>query len=227
MSLVKFRDVWFKYDKDWVLRDISLDLERNEFVVLTGRNGSGKTTLAKHLNGLLKPDKGKVYVNGFSTEEKTTAELSSRVGYVFQNPDNQIFRDEVIEEVGFGPKNLNLENPKERAVSALKKVRLYKEKDRYTFSLSKGQKKRLTIASVLAMDPEILVLDEPFQGQDRNECLRMLRIFKELSEEGKVVILISHDVGMILKWTDRILILRNGSLVSKESEKLMNQNEVS
>lgn len=217
MSLVEFNDVWFKYRDRWILKEVDLGLRKGELVILTGRNGAGKTTLAKHFNGLLKPDKGEVYVNGYTTSDKTTAELSKKIGYVFQNPDNQIFCDSVLEEVKFGPENHNLKNPKEKALSALEKVGLLDKKDEFTFSLSKGQKKRLTIASILAMQPEVLILDEPFQGQDRSECLRILEICKKLSKNGKLVILISHDVGMVLDQADRLLILKEGTVVSKNS----------
>lgn len=217
MSLVEFNDVWFKYRDRWILKEVDLGLRKGELVILTGRNGAGKTTLAKHFNGLLKPNKGEVYVNGYTTSDKTTAELSKKIGYVFQNPDNQIFCDSVLEEVKFGPENHNLKNPKEKALSALEKVGLLDKKDEFTFSLSKGQKKRLTIASILAMQPEVLILDEPFQGQDRSECLRILGICKELSKNGKLVILISHDVGMVLDQADRLLILKEGTVVSKNS----------
>lgn len=221
MTLVKFKDVWFRYRDEWVLEDVNFSLNNGKFVILTGKNGAGKTTLAKHLNGLLKPDKGEVHVNGYTTSEKTTAELSEKVGYVFQNPDNQIFCDSVLEEVMFGPKNHDLKNPEEKAISALKKVGLENRKDDFTFSLSKGQKKRLTIASILAMEPEILVIDEPFQGQDKRECLRILKICKSLSEEGKLVVLISHDVGMVLEWTDRLLILKEGKVSSQKTSRVM------
>lgn len=221
MSLVKFEDVWFKYRDNWVLKGVNFNLSNGELVTLTGRNGAGKTTLAKHLNGLLKPDKGQVHVNGYTTSEKTTAELSKKVGYIFQNPDNQIFCDSVLEEVMFGPENHDLKNPREKALSALEKVGLGDRKDNFTFSLSKGQKKRLTIASILAMKPEILVLDEPFQGQDRNECLRILKVCRGLSEEGRLVILISHDVGMVLEWTDRLLILKGGKVSSQGTSGVM------
>lgn len=210
-KIISVRGVWFKYHEEDVLKDINLTVNRGEVLALMGANGSGKTTLAKHLNGLLKPTKGVVKVSGLDTRKYSVAELSKYVGYVFQNPDRHITKETVWEEAIFGCENHGL--PLEKATEALKLLNLFDKKDRPPYKLSMGEKIRLSIASVLAMDPEVIILDEPTTGQD-DITLRILgNIIIQLSNQGKTIILITHDTDFALQVSNRVVLINDGYIV--------------
>lgn len=224
--LIKAQNVWFRYKKKWVLRNVSFEVNQGEFLGILGRNGSGKTTLAKHLNGLLKPDKGKVLVKGRDTRESATSDLSKHVGYVFQNPKHQISSAKVREEVEFGPLNLGMEDPRKAAEEALKTVNLENKIDSTTYSLSKGEKQRLAIASLIAMDPDVLIIDEPTTGQDYETCQNIMRLAEDFCDRQKAVVMISHDLDLITRWTDRVVLLDNGEVKMKgESQEILSRGK--
>jgi len=177
--MIEVRDLHFAYNGREVLRGIDFEMS-DEIVALVGPNGSGKTTLAKHLNGLLRPIKGKVVVDGMDTREHTVAELSRKVGYVFQNPDHMFFEETVFKEVAFGPKNLGLDEDEveERVRWALRAVNLEGFEERPPYSLSGGEKQRLAIACVLAMKPKYLILDEPTTGLDLKAERSVVKAFQ-------------------------------------------------
>lgn len=216
-KIIEIRDVWFRYEKElpWVLKGISIEIERGESVAIIGQNGCGKTTLVKHLNALLKPTKGDVIINGINTKETETWEVAKFVGHVFQYPDSQIFADTIFNEVSFGPKNLGFAtNDIQKAVdSSLAKVKLQKSLDTRPESLSTGEKERLVVADILAMMPEILILDEPTTGQDYSTCTTIMEITKELVRSGKTVIIVSHDMELIAQWSDRVVVMSEGMIV--------------
>lgn len=205
------------------LKDINLVIGEGEFIGLIGHTGSGKSTLVQHLNGLLTPTSGGVYFNGQDVRDKdyNRKELRSKVGLVFQYPEHQLFEVTVFEDVCFGPKNLGLP-PKEaelRAYDALKKAGIADESFyRSPFELSGGQKRRVAIAGVLAMQPEVLILDEPTAGLDpkgRDEILSQIRKLKE--ETGMTIILVSHSMEDVAEYVDRIIVMNQGSILFDDS----------
>lgn len=201
------------------LRDVSLVIPDGQFIGLIGHTGSGKSTLVQHLNGLLKPTSGAIYYNGEDIHEKDydKKKLRSKVGLVFQYPEHQLFEIDVFKDVCFGPKNLGLSQKETelRAYAALKQVGI--EDDYFyqsPFDLSGGQKRRVAIAGVLAMKPEILVLDEPTAGLDpkgRDEILDQIAKLRE--ETGITVILVSHSMEDVARYVDRIIVMNRGSVL--------------
>lgn len=206
------------YEKH-ALKDINLKINDGEFIGLIGHTGSGKSTLIQHLNGLIKATSGSIYYNGEDIYAKDfkMRTLRSKVGLVFQYPEHQLFETTVIKDVSFGPKNLGLPELEVnlRAYEALKQVGIGEDLvDASPFELSGGQKRRVAIAGVLAMKPEVLILDEPTAGLDpkgRNEILDQIA---KLHREQKItVILVSHSMEDVAKYVDRILVMNNGELI--------------
>jgi len=197
-----------------VLRGIDFEMG-NEVVALVGQNGSGKTTFAKHLNGLLKPTSGSVEVDGLDTREHTVAELSRLVGYVFQNPEHMFFEENVFREVAFGPRNLGLgdEEIEERVRWALKAVNLEGYERRTPYSLSGGEKQRLAIACILAMKPRYIILDEPTTGLDARSSESVVEAIEKLHSEGHGILLITHDMELVLRLAERVVLLEDGRKV--------------
>ncbi len=200
------------------LKDINLVIPDGQFIGLIGHTGSGKSTLVQHLNGLLKPTDGNIYYNGADIHDHDfdKKELRSKVGLVFQYPEHQLFEIDVFTDVCFGPKNLGLSKKETelRAYAALKQVGL--EDDYFyqsPFDLSGGQKRRVAIAGVLAMKPEVLILDEPTAGLDpkgRDEILD--QVAKLRRETGITVILVSHSMEDVAKYVDRIIVMNKGQI---------------
>ncbi len=192
---------------------MGIDFEMgDEVVALVGQNGSGKTTFAKHLNGLLKPTEGAVRVDGLDTREHSVAELSGIVGYVFQNPEHMFFEENVFREVAFGPKNLGLDEKEieERVKWALKAVNLEGYEERTPYSLSGGEKQRLAIACILAMKPRYIILDEPTTGLDARSFESVAEAIGRLHSDGHGILLITHDMELVLRLAERVILLENG-----------------
>lgn len=205
------------------LKDINLVINDKEFIGLIGHTGSGKSTLIQHLNGLIKATSGSIYYNGKDIYDKEfkMKELRSKVGLVFQYPEHQLFETTVFKDVSFGPKNLGLD-PLEvelRAYEALKMVGIGEDLlDASPFELSGGQKRRVAIAGVLAMKPEVLVLDEPTAGLDpkgRDEILDQISYLHK--ESGITIILVSHSMEDIAKYADRLIVMNKGSVVFNDT----------
>ena len=198
------------------LDDICLEIPDGQFIGIIGHTGSGKSTLVQHLNGLLRATEGKIYFNGEDIYEKEydMKKLRSRVGLVFQYPEHQLFEADVFSDVCFGPGNLGLsrEEVEKRAVEALRMVGLSEEYyEQSPFELSGGQKRRAAIAGVLAMKPEILILDEPTAGLDPKGREEILNQIKKLQmESGITVILVSHSMEDVAEYVDRIIVMNNG-----------------
>jgi len=201
------------------LTDINLEIPDGQFIGLIGHTGSGKSTLVQHLNGLLKPTSGEIYYNGADINEEgfNKKELRSKVGLVFQYPEHQLFEIDVFSDVCFGPKNLGLEKKEVelRAYTALKQVGIADEYFYQSpFDLSGGQKRRVAIAGVLAMKPEVLILDEPTAGLDpkgRDEILDQIAKLRE--ETGMTVILVSHSMEDVAKYVDRIIVMNKSRVL--------------
>jgi len=194
------------------LRDVDLEISRGEFVGILGQNGSGKTTLVKHFNGLLKPTEGTVTVAGLDTRKASIAEMALAVGYIFQNPDAQIFKMKVEEELAFGPQNVGLskEEVDRRIKEAAEDLEISHLMDKNPFFLSKGEKQRVAVAAVMAMHPDILVLDEPTTGQDFKRAREIMDLAVRLHEEGQTVVVITHDMNLAAEYCDRVVIMEGG-----------------
>ena len=215
MSIISFRQVHYTYPGDELesLCGVDLEIEQGSFVAVLGHNGSGKSTLAKHMNAILVPDSGKVLIDGIdSTDEDKRFEIRRRVGMVFQNPDNQIVANVVEDDVAFAPENLGVPSAeiRERVDAALKQVGMYEYRTHAPHLLSGGQKQRVAIAGVIAMQPKIIVLDEPtamLDPQGREEVLST--VTRLCREKGMTVVFITHHMEECIG-ADRLVIMSNG-----------------
>lgn len=194
----------------------SLSIREGDFVALIGRNGSGKTTLARHLNGLLRPTSGKATCFGLDTAKATALELARLVGYVFQNPDHQIFADTVRAELEFGPTNLGMAGDQipKATHAAAEAVGLVGMWDRDPFSLAKGDRQRVAVASVLAARPKVLILDEPTTGLDYTSQLGMMELLRTLNQAGHTIICITHSMWVVAEWCRRTIVMDKGKVVA-------------
>ncbi len=197
------------------LDGINLVIPEGDFVALIGHNGAGKTTLINHLIGFLKPDNGTIFINGKDISGMRVATLAQSVGYLFQNPDNQIFTDSVTQELKFGLENIKLRDTaiEERVNRAISMMELAEFRDRHPHSLSRGQRQRLAVASILAMEPDIIVLDEPTTGQDWGHVNKFLQQIRHLNELGKTIILVTHDMNLVAGYARRTVVMDKGKIV--------------
>ena len=196
------------------IQDISLKINKGEFVVIAGANGSGKTVFARHLNGLLKPTKGRVLLDG-EPITKNIVEARRKVGLVFQDPDSQFVGQTVAEDVAFGPENLNLPAPQVKAdvKESLEAVGLSRFSTRSPHTLSGGEKRKLAIAGILAMKPKVIIFDEPFTGLDYPGVVQVLKQIVKLHNMGHTILLITHELEKVLAHADRLVIMHKGKLV--------------
>jgi energy-coupling factor transport system ATP-binding protein len=198
-----------------VIRDVNLAIRRGEFVALMGPNGTGKTTLAKHFNGLLVPTAGHVLVDGNDTRNTSVSELARKVGYVFQNPDHQLFSRTIKDEFAFGPGNLGWSKERiENAVAQeLEHLGGPQKGSEDPFFMGLAERKLVAIASVLIMEPDLLVLDEPATGADHEASLRIMDYLSALHRQGLTIVIVTHDVSLVANYTDRVIVVREGSVV--------------
>lgn len=213
---IEIKDLHHTYASgEEALKGINAVFEGNEPVAIIGQNGAGKTTLVKHFNGILRPTSGDVLLDGESIMSRTTAKWARDVGYVFQNPDDQLFLESVRKEFEFGPSKIGM--PTEKMASQLKFVSelcgLEKELDTHPFNLTSTQKKFCTIGSIIMMDPQVLIFDEPTCGQDVRGTERLCNIIKTLREMGKLCITISHDMKFVVKNFSRVVVLCKGKVI--------------
>lgn len=215
--VLQAKNLFYQYPtrSDYALRDISISIKRGEFVALIGQNGSGKTTLVKHFNGLLKPTAGGMIVEGRETTDLLTSELAKSVGYVFQNPDHQIFSEKVRDEIAFGPKNLGFDEQhiNKTIEIVLEDVGLSGFEDTMPFTLSRGQRQRLAVAAILAMEPSILIVDEPTTGQDWKESISIMELVKHLNNKGHTCIMITHNMNLVSLYAQRVIVMSDGEVL--------------
>jgi energy-coupling factor transport system ATP-binding protein len=229
-TAIEAKNLSFGYSKgNHALNNVNIKINKGEFVALIGKNGAGKTTFSKHLNGLYRPVGGEILINGRNIRAVPTSELSKEVGYVFQNPDHQIFAATVWEEVEFGLKNLNI-TPEERSrriTDALEFVGLADFKERHPFTLGKGERQKLAVATILVMEPDILVIDEPTTGQDWDGTKRMMKMMEKLHQKGHTILAITHNMRLAAEYADRIVVFSAGRVVLDGSpEKVFYQQEI-
>lgn len=217
--ILETRDIVFKYTGDKVLNEISIKIEKGKKTVFLGENGAGKSTLFLHFNGILKPNKGKVFFKGEEIKYNLTSlmKLRKSVGIVFQDPDTQLFSASVSQEVSFGPMNLGFprEKVEEYVDYALEATGTSFLKDKPTHFLSYGQKKRVTIASIIAMEPEVIIFDEPTNYLDPKHKIQIMDFLDELNKNGTTVILSTHDVDIAYSWADNIFVMKDGNILKE------------
>ena len=223
MAIIKTEHLTFRYentDRD-VIRDMNIEIEQGSFVAVLGHNGSGKSTLLQHLNGLLKPESGSIVIGDTDITQPgvSMVQIRKKIGLVFQYPEYQLFEETVAKDVAFGPRNLGLsrEEIDERVREAIELVGLdYEEiKDRSPFELSGGQKRRVAIAGVVAMRPEVLILDEPTAGLDPKAHKDVLAMVEEVHRRtGNITILVSHNMADIARLCDKVVVIDSGRLVT-------------
>jgi energy-coupling factor transport system ATP-binding protein len=214
--LLSVKDLEHTYpDGTVALRGVSLDVRKGEYVLIIGQNGAGKSTLVKHFLHLLEPTKGNVLVGGVDTRKLAVSELATRIGYVAQNPDNQIFSSTVGQEVSFALTNLGYgkEEVERRTAENLEAMGLLEHRERHPLALPKGDRARIVIAAVLAMEPEIIIFDEPTTGQDYRGARYILDVSRKLHQMGKTVIVITHHLYLMPEYAERVLVMGKGTLL--------------
>jgi len=217
--LLELKNASFKYPKlnRMALNNISLKIYKGDFIGLVGHNGCGKTTLLYLLAGLYNPSKGKVYYKGRNLLEIDFYEYAEKIGFIFQNPENMLFKNTIRDEILYAPKNFNLLNQfDEENLNQLMRMVGNVEYDRNPFNLSWGQKRRLNLSSIFIYDPEIILLDEPFIGQDQKTIDELINILYQEQQKGKTIIISSHDYHLLLNHVDKIIELDNGNLIEYE-----------
>ena len=222
--MLEVQNIKYSYNKDYqALKGVSLKVEKGEMVALLGKNGAGKSTLFLHLNGIYEPDEGQVFIDGeeLKYDKKSLLKFRQKVGIVFQNPDDQIFAPTVEEDVAFGPLNLKLpmEEVQKRVTESLARVGMSGFEKKAPHHLSGGQKKRVAIAGILAMKPEIMVLDEPTEGLDPQGVRGLSKLLKELNEEGITIIISTHEVDLVPNYAKRVFVLVDGLLIAEGTPK--------
>jgi energy-coupling factor transport system ATP-binding protein len=229
--VIEVKDLYFTYPTGVeALKGITLTIDDGEFLAIMGQNGAGKTTLVKHFNGLLKPTKGEVVVDGVSTREVSVAQLARKVGFVFQNPDHQLFCETVEEEVAFALRNFGFEENaiKKRIDWALNLLDITQYRQTSPFMLSGGERKRVALASILAWDPQVVILDEPTIGQDHQQKEKLRQFIVQLNAQKKTVVIVTHDVEFVAECNPRVVLMTGGKIVAEglAEEILTNQKLV-
>jgi energy-coupling factor transport system ATP-binding protein len=213
---IEISDLQFSYPNGvQALGGISLKIDSGEQVAIVGQNGAGKTTLVKHLNGLLQPTRGQVLIGDWNTNKHSVSKLASRVGYVFQNPDEQLFSKTVGAEVAFGPKNLGYGSDQIQALvkDALALTDLSDKTETNPYDLSVTWRKMVALASIISMDTDIVIFDEPTTGQDAVNIARIATVISELRRRGKTVITITHDIDFCAENFERVIAMSQGKLL--------------
>lgn len=196
-----------------LIHGISLSIKDGEFVALTGENGAGKSTFSKLLAGILKPSDGKICVNGIDTKKAKNSMLAKTTGFLFQNPDRQLCTYTVRDEIAFGQKALKTGTEEEISKRTEKIIERFGfNPDEAPFSLSRGQRQRLALASIIAVEPKVMILDEPTTGLDYKECMEIMSAVKELNKNGTTVIMVCHDMELVLDFARRMIVLADGKI---------------
>lgn len=228
--IIEVKGVSFTYPGNvQALNDVSLTIHRGDYIAIMGENGAGKTTLVKHFNGLLEPDKGQIFVDDIDVSTTSVASLARKVGLVFQSPDDQLFEESVEKEISFALHNFGFSEAvtEKRVTWALNLLDMVEHRKKSPFTLSGGERKRVALASVLAWDPDILVLDEPTIGQDYGQKVRLRHFLLQLQLQGKTVIIVTHDVEFVAESQPRLVLMSKGQIIGEgPSKSLMAQAEI-
>lgn len=224
MNIVETKNLKYIYpDKTVALKDVSINIKEQKKVAILGANGSGKSTLLQHFNGLILPQKGSVYIKGIPACKDNLYDIRKIVGFVFDNPDDQLFSTTVYDDIAFGPRNLKYEEDKVEEIveKVLDLVDIQKLKNKQPYNLSFGQKKKVAIAGVLAMEPEIMIFDEPFSGLDPHSFEQFLDILEILYNIGHTLIITTHDVDLAYSWADECIVLKEGEVLAQGDIRLL------
>ncbi len=218
-SYIEINNLFYTYpDGTDALRGINLSIADGEFIAFIGQNGSGKTTFSKCLNGLFKPTSGSVVVDGLNSKGTPIVQMVKRVGYVFQNPDHQLFNNNCWDEIAYGPRNIGLDEEvvKARVVEAAKVVGLDEAYfSEHPFFLNKGMRQRVAIASILALKPKVIIVDEPTTGQDIRQSLEIMSFLRDLNENyGHIIIFVTHDMPIVSNYAKRVVVLGLGQVIN-------------
>ncbi|WP_369018585.1 ATP-binding cassette domain-containing protein [Thermatribacter velox] len=227
--VIEVQDLSYRYpDGTEALKGVSFSIDWGTKTVLLGPNGSGKSTLIMHLNGVFLPQKGKVFVDGQEVTKKTEQTVRRKVGIVFQDPDDQVFASTVWEDVAFGLFNLGMQEKeiKERVEEVLKLVGVWHLRNRIPYHLSYGEKKKVALAGVLVMEPEIVVLDEPGTYLDPQGKRELFWMLDELCKNRKTLLIATHDVDLAAEWADKVIILKEGRVLKEGGKDLLLEEEV-
>lgn len=230
--MINAKNLVYSYDDGTkALKGIDFQISKGDMVALIGRNGAGKSTLLLHLNGILKPDKGEIFIDGeeLKYNKKSLIKFRQKVGIVFQNPDDQIFAPTVEEDVAFGPLNLKLsqKETQKRVTEALERVGMSGFEKKAPHYLSGGQKKRVAIAGILAMKPEMIILDEPTAGLDPAGVKKIMDLLKELNNEGITILVSTHDVDLVAEFASNVYVMSDGEIIGKGTpEEIFNNEEI-
>lgn len=215
MAYLELKNVSYVYSNKYkAIEDVNMQFELGESVAIIGQNGAGKTTTVKLMNGLLTPTSGEVLIDGLSTKKNTTATIARKVGYVFQNPDDQIFQDTIYKEIAYGPLKMKLtkEEVEERVRNSAELCGLTEELNEHPYNLPYSKRKFITIAAVISMNPQVIILDEPTAGQDRESTELLGEIIAKLAKENKTVITITHDMEFVAKEFKRVIVMADKRL---------------
>ncbi|GAA0485770.1 hypothetical protein GCM10008986_08860 [Salinibacillus aidingensis] len=222
MSFIEIQDVSFTYPNGFVaVKNISASIEKGEKLAIIGQNGAGKTTTVKMLNGLLKPTYGTITIDGQNMKGYTTAQIAKRLGYVFQNPDDQIFQSDVFSEIAYGLKKQGMtdDDIAERVRRAAQQAGIEGYLDENPYNLPYSTRKFVTIACVLAMEVEVVILDEPTAGQDYVGMQQIAKIINHLQEKNITVITITHDMEFVVKNFDRVIVMTNKRIAADKDKR--------
>lgn len=218
LPIISVKQLSQRYDEVRALEAVDLDIYPGEFIAILGENGSGKTTLVKHFNGLLKPRSGSVSVKGLDTGQTQINELVRHTGLVFQNPDNMLFEDTVEAEIAFGLNNIGAGGDKEAITRSLELVGLEEKEKVFPRQLSRGERQRLAVACVIAMRPELIVLDEPTTGLDAEESDRMMQLMCRLQQEGHTIVMVTHNMQIVENYAERVIHMESGKIIEDKAK---------
>lgn len=226
-TMLEFKDVSFSYDTTANVQNLNVKVEKGDFIAIIGSNGAGKSTFSKLCNGLLTPTTGDVFVLNKNTRREKVSSLAKHIGFLFQNPDRQICCNTVKEEIAFSLRNNGIpEDEIKRRVKATLEEFGFEGKTE-PFNLSRGQRQRLCLACLIALNPEILILDEPTTGLDYKECMMMMNRIKQLNENGTTVIMVCHDMEVVLDFAKTVVVMNRGQILEKgETRKILADTEL-
>jgi len=226
-TILEFKDVCFSYNETANVHDLNVQIHKGDFTAIIGSNGAGKSTFSKLCNGLLKPSKGDVLVLGKNTKNEKVSNLAKHIGFLFQNPDRQICCSTVREEIAFSLRNNKIpeEEIKTRVEKTIKEFDF--NPDTEPFNMSRGQRQRLCLACLIALNPEILILDEPTTGLDYRECMEVMEKIRELNKKGTSVIMVCHDMEVVLDFAKKLVVMNRGEILGEgEVRKLLSNDEL-
>ena len=212
--MIDLKNVCFGYDNFNTIKDVSFHINKGEFVAIAGSNGAGKTTLSKLIAGLLKPVNGDVVIDGLNTKTAKHTLIAKKLGFLFQNPDRQICKNTVYDELIFGLECVSdyKEYNKKRVEEVIEEFGF--DRNANPFNLSRGERQRIALASLIAVNPDILILDEPTTGLDYNECMQIMSAVKKLNENGITVVMVCHDMELVYDFAKRIIVVADGEKVA-------------